>query len=236
MFITMICNPNHHSIPRALPCGVSPADRHDIVLRIFCQQILQLTKLLIDGNVPGWEPLKGIISVTEFQKRSAPHVHILSILDKVDRILAEEMNNYSVAEILNKNESLEDWKNIVSFMLHRPCGSVNTDAPCCQKKMANVITTFLQQYCAVSSFSEPGSSPIYRRRTPSEGGGSGLVRLRLNQRWVDYGYTSEDVVPHNVWLLKSFGCHINIEICSSLKVIKCLLWYLFKGDTRVIRG
>ena len=41
-------------------------------------------------------------------------------------------------------------------------------------------------------------------------------------------------MPHNLWLLKMFQCHINVEICSSLKVIKYLLWYPFKGETRVI--
>ena len=46
-----------------------------------------------------------------------------------------------------------------------------------------------------------------------------------------YEYTSKDVVPHNLWLLENFGCHINVEICSSLKDIKYLVWYPFKGDT-----
>ena len=118
----MTCNPNHPSILRALPHGVSPADRPDIVLRIFRQQVLQLTKLLIDGKVPGWESLKGIISVIEFQKRGLPHVHILCILDRDDHILAVEINKYSVAEIPDKDESPDDWKSVVSFMLHKPCG------------------------------------------------------------------------------------------------------------------
>ena len=49
-----------------------------------------------------------------------------------------------------------------------------------------------------------------------------------------YEYTSKDVVPHNLWLLENFDYHINVEICSSLKNIKYLLWYPFEGDTRVI--
>ena len=198
------------------------------MLRIFRQQVLQLTKLLIDGKNPGWEALKGIISIIEFQKRGLPHVHILSILDRDDRILAEEINKYSVAEIPDKDESPNDWKNVVSFMLHKPCGSENPDAPCCQKKKGQCDHNFPQEYCAVSSFSEPDGSPMYRRRTPSEGGGRSSVRLRLKKRWVDYEYTSKDVVPHNLWLLKCFGCHINVEICSSIKVIKYLLWHPVK--------
>ena len=53
LFITMTCNPNHPLILKALPRGVSPADIPDIVLRILRQQVLQLTKLVIDGKVPG---------------------------------------------------------------------------------------------------------------------------------------------------------------------------------------
>ena len=86
--------------------------------------------------------MKLIISVIEFRQRGLPHVHILSILDRVDSILAEEINNHSVAEIPNKNESPKDWKNVASFMLHKPCGSVNSDASCCQQKSTNAITTF----------------------------------------------------------------------------------------------
>ena len=219
---------------KVLPRGVSPADRPSIVLRIFRQQVLYLTKQLINGKVPGWGPLKVIISVIEFQKRELPHIHILYILNRIDRILAEEINKYYVAEIPNKNESPEDWKIFISFMLHIPCGSVNPGPPCFQKKKGKCDHNFSQQYCAVSSFSEPDGSQIYRRRTPSEVGASGLVRLRLNKRWVGYEYASKYIVPHNLWLLKSFGCHINSEICSSIKVIKYLLWYPFKGDTRVI--
>ena len=32
--------------------------------------------------------------------------------------------------------------------------------------------------------------------------------------------------------LKKIKCHINVLICASLQVVKYLLWYSFKGDTR----
>ena len=89
--------------------------------------------------------MKGSISVIEFQKRGLPHVHILSILDRIDRILAEEINTYSVAEIPDKNENTEDWINVVSFMLHMTCGSVNPDSPCCQKKKGKCDHNFPEQ-------------------------------------------------------------------------------------------
>ena len=102
LFITMTCTPNHPSILNASTRGVSPSDRTVVVLQIFFQQVLQLTKLLIDGKTPDWEPAKGITPLREFQKRGLPHIHILSILDIIDCILAKGINKYYVAEVPDK--------------------------------------------------------------------------------------------------------------------------------------
>ncbi|XP_026434651.1 uncharacterized protein LOC113332308 [Papaver somniferum] len=37
------------------------------------------------------------------------------------------------------------------------------------------------------------------------------------------------VVPYNPWLLKKYDCHINVEICSSVKSVKYLYKYVWKG-------
>ncbi|KAI5391538.1 hypothetical protein KIW84_076377 [Lathyrus oleraceus] len=41
------------------------------------------------------------------------------------------------------------------------------------------------------------------------------------------------VVPYNPWLLLKYDCHINVEICSSIKSIKYLYKYVYKGPDRV---
>ncbi|KAG6695627.1 hypothetical protein I3842_09G107500 [Carya illinoinensis] len=53
------------------------------------------------------------------------------------------------------------------------------------------------------------------------------VKLRghnLDNRWV---------VPYNPYLLATFDCHINVEICSTIKVVKYLYKYVYKGHDRV---
>ncbi|KAG6663118.1 hypothetical protein CIPAW_02G003800 [Carya illinoinensis] len=53
------------------------------------------------------------------------------------------------------------------------------------------------------------------------------VKLRghnLDNRWV---------VPYNPYLLAIFDCHINVEICSTIKVVKYLYKYIYKGHDRV---
>jgi ATP-dependent DNA helicase PIF1 len=41
------------------------------------------------------------------------------------------------------------------------------------------------------------------------------------------------VVPYNKYLLKTFNCHINVEICSSVHSVKYLYKYVYKGHDRI---
>jgi hypothetical protein len=62
------------------------------------------------------------------------------------------------------------------------------------------------------------SYPTYRRRDDER-----RVRIRrveLDNRWV---------VPYNPGLLMRYNCHINVEICSSIKAVKYLFKYVYKG-------
>lgn len=70
------------------------------------------------------------------------------------------------------------------------------------------------------------SSPLYRRKSETI--------MHKNQL-----ISNEDVVPYNPYLIVRFNCHINIEICVSIKGVKYLYKYLYKGpdtSTMVIKG
>lgn len=41
------------------------------------------------------------------------------------------------------------------------------------------------------------------------------------------------IVPYNPWLLRKYNCHINVEICSSLKNVKYIYKYVYKGLHRI---
>jgi hypothetical protein len=45
----------------------------------------------------------------------------------------------------------------------------------------------------------------------------------------DFEIDNRWVVQYNPYLLLKFNCHINVEICSSIKCVKYLYKYLFKG-------
>ncbi|XP_057745081.1 uncharacterized protein LOC130962940 [Arachis stenosperma] len=49
-------------------------------------------------------------------------------------------------------------------------------------------------------------------------------QCKLDNRWV---------VSYNPWLLLKYDCHLNVQICSSIKSIKYLYKYCYKGLDRV---
>ncbi|KAL6124326.1 hypothetical protein ACLB2K_076839 [Fragaria x ananassa] len=67
--------------------------------------------------------------------------------------------------------------------------------------------------------------PVYRRRQnrlPISLRGRG--NMTVDNRWV---------VPYNPWLLLQYNCHINVEVCGSIKSVKYLYKYIYKGPDRV---
>lgn len=53
--------------------------------------------------------------------------------------------------------------------------------------------------------------------------GTGATATVFDNRWV---------VPYNPYLLLKYDCHINVEICTSVKSIKYLYKYVYKGHDR----
>ncbi|KAI5402370.1 hypothetical protein KIW84_050113 [Lathyrus oleraceus] len=104
-------------------------------------------------------------------------------------------------------------------MIHGPCGIINRKSPCmkdghCKKRYPKQFLDETRQ--------GTDSYPEYRRRFDE------FVSLGID-RSVDNIW----VVPYNPWLLLKYDCHINVEICSSIKSIKYLYKYVYKGPDRV---
>ena len=89
-----------------------------------------------------------------------------------------------------------------------------------------------KEYQAVSYIDESGSA-IYKRLSPDMGGSSAWISTpNSDGEYVDYEITDRDIVPCNAFILKHFNCHINVEVCSSITIIKYLLWYPLKVNSK----
>uniref|UniRef100_A0A0E0RC29 Helitron helicase-like domain-containing protein n=1 Tax=Oryza rufipogon TaxID=4529 RepID=A0A0E0RC29_ORYRU len=217
IFMTMTCNPHWEEIVRELAPGQSPQDRPDLVARVFRAKLRDIKELVIKKHYFG--EVAAYVHVTEFQKRGLPHEHFLLIMKSGFKITTPDQYDAIIsAELPDESKYRELHRLVVKHMLHGPCGSLKKDNTCmvngsCRFRYPRQFSNATQQ--------GKDSYPIYRRRNDRRG--VKVWGAALDNRWV---------VPYNPGLLMRFNCHINVEICSSIKSVKYLFKYLCKGHDR----
>ena len=108
-------------------------------------------------------------------------------------------------------------------MIHGPCGTLNRNSPCMVD--GQCTKGFPKQFLQCTEQGND-SYPKYRRRKPDDGCCTGTINMRQYGQQIEQEVTNQWVVPYNPFLLRQFNCHINVEICSSIKSIK----YVHKGN------
>ncbi|XP_042969156.1 uncharacterized protein LOC122301855 [Carya illinoinensis] len=132
----------------------------------------------------------------------------------------ESFDEIVSAEIPDKNTNLHLHNAVVKHMMHGPCGVLNP-SNVCMKKKGCCKSNYPKDYASATTVGND-CFPIYRC---SNNGVTVKVRgQNLDNRWV---------VPYNLYLLATFDCHINVEICSTIKAVKYLYKYIYKGHDRV---
>ncbi len=225
-FLTFTTNPNWIEIQRELLPGQTANDRPDLVLRVFHMKLKELLKDLLQGHVFG--KVISYMYVVEFQMRGLPHAHILLILALIDRLRTSDQYDKVVqAEIPDPKTHPRLYEIVMKFMIHGPCGEQNPKCSCMKKKKGKekkfCKAWFPKKYQEHTTKSEY-SYPLYRRRSPAQGGIEVIKGTKIiNNQWV---------VPYNPFLLLKYNAHINVEICASIKAVKYLYKYLYKGFDR----
>lgn len=213
LFITMTCNPNWSEIKDNLWPGQQPSDRPDLVCRIFNIKLKALLEDITKNGVFGI--VIAFVYTIEFQKRGLPHAHMLFILHNADKIdTAEKIDRYICAEIPQPLLEPKLHQIVVQTMIHGPCGILNPTAPCmkngeCTKKFPKQFTKH--------TITDVNGYPLYRRR---EG-----VQVQVRNFPADNRF----VVPYNKFLTHKYNCHINVESSQSVKAIKYIFKYIYKG-------
>ncbi|XP_071925512.1 uncharacterized protein [Coffea arabica] len=218
LFITMTCNTQWKEIQENLKYGESAQERLDLVSRVFKAKFELLKAEILKKKIFG--EVAACVHVIEFQKRGLPHAYILLILKPEYKLLSPEAYDRIVsAEIPDPNKQKYLYSLVVRHMMHGPCGPLKPDNVCMKNGFSK--NHFPKDYCDFTVHSED-SYPHYRRRRNGP-----TVRVRkqlLDNRWV---------VPYNPYLLALFDCHMNVEVCSTIKLVKYLYKYVYKGHDRV---
>ncbi|GBN05713.1 hypothetical protein AVEN_207660-1 [Araneus ventricosus] len=216
LFVTFTCNLTWVDISNVLEGPQRPEDRPDIVVRVFKMKLNELFDDIIKRNLFG--RVISYIYVTEFQKRGLPHAHILLTLDSYSKIRTkDDIDKYVSAELTDPIADPTLFQIITRCMFHGPCGTLNPNSPCMREGMCT------KQYPKKTEENVNGY-PMYQRKCTEY---VRVGRHDLDNRWV---------IPYNPWLSKKFNAHINVEVCASIKRVKYLYKYMYKGhDAESIR-
>ncbi|XP_047136782.1 uncharacterized protein LOC124813574 [Hydra vulgaris] len=214
LFITFTCNPKWREITENLYPGQTANDRPDFVTRVFKLKLNNLLNDIFKHGVLG--KVVTHVQVIEFQKRGLPHAHILHHLANDDKLeTAQDINNLICAEIPDPIVNRELYDIIKTCMIHSPCGILNPNSPCMKDGVCS--KNYPKEFSA-NTVAVHNGYPRYRRRD------DGLV-INIKGNNVDNCW----VVPYNPWLSKKYQAHINVEACMSVKAVKYLYKYIYKG-------
>ncbi|KAL6196751.1 hypothetical protein ACLB2K_032365 [Fragaria x ananassa] len=221
IFLTMTCNPNWEEITTELLPGQVAQDRPDLATRIFRSKFEEMENDVVKKGVLG--TVVAYVYVIEFQKRGLPHVHMLLILGDDDKLNnPDDYNTIVRAEIPDQDEEPELYNAVLGHMIHGPCGVHKRTAPCMKRESCK---RGYPKPFSDNTYQGNDSYPIYRRRDNHlDVQSDGNQNRPLDNSWV---------IPYNPWLLTKYDCHINVEICCSIKSVKYLYKYVYKGPDRV---
>lgn len=125
----MTCNPNWVEVTRELLPGQTPADRPDLVARVFEMKKEELIRDIYKNGVLG--RTVAYVYTIEFQKRGLPHIHLLIFLDGPFKLTTPEAVDSCIRVYWPDPETEPQlFHTVSSCMVHGPCGDLNLWSPC----------------------------------------------------------------------------------------------------------
>ncbi|KAL8049007.1 hypothetical protein ABFX02_07G104800 [Erythranthe guttata] len=217
LFITMTCNPAWKEITDLLLPGQKADDRPDLVARVFHAKLQELKDDIVKKKIFG--PVAAYVYAIEQQKRGLPHCHWVIILQDGHHITSPEMYDQIIsAELPNaSNPFLREY--VIRHMMHGPCGQSNPKNVCMRDGQCK--NHYPKDFSA-ETINGPNGYALYRRRDDGE-------RVLVRKVLLD----NRNVVPYCPYLLAKFDCHINVEICADIKLVKYLYKYIHKGHDKI---
>ena len=195
--------------------GQSATDRPDLVACVFYQKQQALLQKIQKGY---YGPVVRLVYTIKYQKHGLSHMHLLIFLEDEHKILAiEQIDAFIFAQIPDPIAHPQLYDAVSRYMIH------NCSPQCCVEN-GRCKKYFPKSFCQQTVMKDDGY-PEYAR--PDNG--RTIQKVVNNNAEV---YTNEQVVPHPRELIVEFDSHINLEVCASIKSIKYVHKYIYKGPDR----
>ena len=145
-------------------------------------------------------------------------MHILLHFVNDDKLqTAEDIGSMVLAEFLDPTVDPELHEIIKTCIIYGACGILNPDSPCMKDEICT--KKFPKEF-------NPHTVAVFNGYPRYRGVDNGrVVTIKGNQ--VDNLW----VVPYNPWLSKKYQLHINVEACTTIKLVKYLYKYITKDIT-----
>jgi hypothetical protein len=154
------------------------------------------------------------VYVVEFQKMGSPRDHFLITMHKKFKLTCPKQYDLLIsAELPNKKKYPELHKMVMKHMMQGPGGSLNLNC-LCTKGHSSCKNHHPCPFCEAALEGKDSTSFI------------GEVRMVARKKFVAIGWAIYRCVPY---LLQLLNYHINVEICGSIKSVKYLFKYIYKG-------
>ncbi|XP_044005535.1 uncharacterized protein LOC122850453 [Aphidius gifuensis] len=203
-----------------LPSSYQGSPRNMLQTYQDAMAIKEITENLLDGQTASDRPdlvarvfeVQAYVFVIEYQKRGLPHVHLLLTLQRNSKITTPAIvDKFISAEIPNPNKNPRLYEIVKKNMIHGPCGDW------CLNEKGKCSKHYPKEFTDVTTLNENGY-PQYRRRDTG-----------TYTRQDGFTFSNKHVVPYNKELPLLLNCHINVEVVSSIKAVKYLYKYIYKG-------
>ena len=201
-------------------------------MRVFCIKLIYLFYNLKREQI--FSQYRSSVQTIRYQKRGLPYLYLLLFLypHNRDRLLDPAVINCFIsAELLQpKNDPISCLTKIIKLIIvYSPYGSQNPQAPYIVSLGLGLSPTYLKQYpkpfnptTIVHKNGYPEYYYYHNRRTQS-------IHLLGPLRAI-FKINNRQIILYNLYLTTKYYTYINVEIYASVKSIKYIYKYIYKGN------
>ncbi len=230
-FVTFTINSNWFEIRDELKSEQIATNRSNIVTRVFEMKTRQLIEDVKKRHV--FDKWENVVWIVKYQKRELSHIYLLMFLrskdrflisKRIDDIVCAKLSNF----ILNRDEVL---RNIIQKqMTHESCEVANFFEIC-------MIRTAIDNHICFKHYSrsflkfivvEKNEYSKYKRRDDER---TWIVFLFEDRTFT---FDNRWIVSYNSYLFLRYKTHINVKICTIVKIIQYVHKYVYKDDDQTI--